>query len=531
MKSPIEGTPHRDIWKKYAWMVSEKRELNDYYRATIAVFCGHIDSLLSCLKTSWSDLLWGYIKVQIDIKVEMEIRSSIMRTYTEMPDKYWHGKMTLEDIFKKLEAHENKMIQSEANNPLNIVQKYLILDEIPELMKCIDMWLEDYLLKSPQMLRFLTHVVLFLRQINRSHEENIENRLIQAYVEYLIQINDPQLVAFYTAALPRTMQINLYSQFLNITYETSQRKKCLEEAETVGLDVEAVTIQMVENKLNTLQISSDQLEIQDKMSDEEEKNISFLEWLSFKLEQRSELLWQTNSFIRFYLAQKKLNCVRKAFDHVPKDSIQVVIGSFGSDTDLPHKIDCSVKEYLSYQAYLAAMDSYNDWIHLYHGKPEAPQRNINTTKNFIEKKAFDHKESAYHAELDRWNDNIKSQTKITKDHLYNILLFPENGWLQDPDNNQKVDDDQVQIWHNRNIQLDNLRKIYIPEIILLLHNVLHLSGEYRECIAIANEIVDENRQIYTSIMKHKMAEILDKIAESSLALMNEKNDPWGYSSL
>lgn len=514
-------------------MVAEKRELNDYYRATIAVFCGHLQSLLNCLKTSWADLLWGYVKVQIDIKVENEIRSSIMRTYTEMPDKYWNGKMTMEQIFDELAANKDKHIQEEAKNPLNIVQRYLILDNIQELMKHIESWLEDYLLKSPQMLRFLTHVILFLRQINRNHQEDIANRLIRTYVEYLIQINDTQLVAFYTAALPRDMQINLYSQFLNTIFDTSQRRKCLEEAENSGLDVEAVTIQTVENALNSLHEDSEELEIQDKMTEIEGKKISFLEWLSFKHQQRSELLWQANAFIRYYLAERKQNCVRKAFDYIPKDSIQVIVNIFGSESDseLPHKIDCSIKEYLSYEAYLAAMDSYNDWVHLFHNKPERPQRNAKSNTNFIEKKAFDHKESAYHAELERWNENLKSQVKITKDHLYNILLFPENGWLQDPENPQKVADDQIQMWHNRNIQLDNLRKIYIPEIILLLQNVLHLSGEYRECIAMANEIVDENRQIYSSIMKHKLTEILEKIAESSLALMNEKSDPWGYSSM
>lgn len=527
-KTPIEGTPHRDIWKKYAYMVAEKRDLNDYHRASIAVFCGHLQSLLNCLKTSWADLLWGYVKVQIDIKVESEIRSTIMRTYTEMPDKYWNGKMTLEQIFDELVANKDKNIREEANNPLNVVQKYLILDNIPELMKHIEKWLEDYLLKSPQMLRFLTHVVLFLRQINRSHQEDIANRLILTYVEYLIQINDAQLVAFYTAALPRDMQIHLYSQFLNTIFETTQRQRSLEEGENCGLDIEAITVQTVENVLNTIHENSEQLEIQDKMTESESKKISFLEWLSIKPQQRCELLWQTNSFIRYYLAERKLNCVRKAFEHVPKDTIQHIINSFDLESGLPHKIDCSIKEYLSFQTYLAAMDSYNDWVHLYHDKPEPPQRTINSNTNFIEKKAFDHKESAYHAELDRWNENIKSQTKISKDHLYNILLFPENGWLHDPENHQKVADNQIQMWHNRNIQLDNLRKIYIPEIILLLHNVLHLSGEYRECIAIANEIVDENRQIYSSILKHKMAEILEKIAESSLALMNEKCDPWGY---
>lgn len=77
--------------------------------------------------------------------------------------------------------------------------------------------------------------------------------------------------------------------------------------------------------------------------------------------------------------------------------------------------------------------------------------------------------------------------------------------------------------------MEGLRKLCIPEIILLLHKILHLTGNYKECVRLADEIASEQRELYKVYSKHKLAELLSKISESSLALMNEQLDPWGYT--
>lgn len=86
-------------------------------------------------------------------------------------------------------------------------------------------------------------------------------------------------------------------------------------------------------------------------------------------------------------------------------------------------------------------------------------------------------------------------------------------------------------WDLRAVQMDALRRLCIPEIVLLLHKVLHLSGEYRDCIRLVDELASEQRQLYELFSQHKLAEVLTKVAESSLALMNDKCDPWGYSTV
>lgn len=62
-----------------------------------------------------------------------------------------------------------------------------------------------------------------------------------------MQQRDPQLVAYYTATLPQDDQITLYADFLESITDSNERRNCLEAAELVELEVEAITQRVVEN--------------------------------------------------------------------------------------------------------------------------------------------------------------------------------------------------------------------------------------------------------------------------------------------
>lgn len=119
---------------------------------------------------------------------------------------------------------------------------------------------------------------------------------------------------------------------------------------------------------------------------------------------------------------------------------------------------------------------------------------------------------------------------MTREQLFGVLLFPDKGFLVDPDLDKPVDADiDPSVWQRRSVQLQNLRKLCIPEVVLLLHHMLHSVGDYKECVRLADELASERRKLYAVYPRHRLAEIIAKISESSLALMNEKLDPWGYS--
>lgn len=408
------------MWKKIAYQMAGSKALDIYSRANIGILCGHLESVIEPLNNSWSDLLWAYLKVQIDIRVESEIRSCSMKSYLEMPERYWENKMSLEQIFNELSAHKNPSVRTVAESAVNIIWKYLILDDVPELMRNIDTWITEAR-ADRQMLRFLAHFVLFMRQVGRQHQEDIADKVIKSYVECLIELGEIQPVAFYTAATSNYLQVTLYSKLLQTLHETADRKMALEEALNVGLDVYGITCHTVEMVRNQHEPETETGKpLQGTVTDLDIRKISVLEWLTFYPQQKGELLWQTNAMIRSFLAENKIECVRQAFKMIPQDAIKQIIMQYGSKDMLPRKEECSMKEYLCHQTYLYALDGYTDWTRLYYNKPKEPQM-AGPNANFTERIAAEHKEQVFQSELERWKQSLADQTK--GEHFQNIFTF------------------------------------------------------------------------------------------------------------
>ncbi|ETN64043.1 nuclear pore complex protein nup107 [Anopheles darlingi] len=528
-RTAIEGNPRRDLWKKFAWKMAESRLLDPYTKASIGSLCGHLEAMLELLSEhTWTDMLWGYLKVQIDIRVESEIRSHCIKSYLPMPDRYWSWKMSLEQIFDELEAHRNARISLTAKDVDKVIQKYLILDDIPQLMRIVDGWIggtADVVL-SPPMLRFLAHFVIFTRQIGKPFQEEIGDRVIKRYVEYLISLGDPALVAFYTSSLPSDMQLLLYSNFLETITEKIDRKRALEEANGFGLDVPTITVYTVE-KYRALEPEDapEPMAAAGELSALDNQKISSLEWLTFYPAQRGELLWQANALIRYFLAKRSIEAARKTFAVVPSDTMEQIYTHYGSKDDIPWREEVSIREYLCHQSYLAALDSYNDWTVLfYNNRPKPPP--AMKVSNFTERVTSEHREQAYRNELSIWEHRLGEATNRTHDLLYNILMFPEDGWLVDADPKPDVSFEQEEDWQHRVVQMESLRKLCIPEVVLLLHQLHTLTERHSDNLVLADVLCSESRKLYSVFAKHKLAETLTKIAESSLALMNTRSDPF-----
>ena len=420
-KIPIEGNPRRDVWKKCAWMMADSKKFDEFTRAIAGTFCGHLESLKTLLNNSWEDLLWAYLKVQVDIRVESEIRACCMKPYMALPDAYWNSKMSLEQIFDELLVHNDAAVRDYAQSKVGIIQKYLILDNVSELLTQMNRWIEeeqtgpdnDSSLNS-HLLRFLTHIVLFMRQIGRVDKEDAADRIIAAYVDCLIQMKDAQLVAFYTAALPQKLQIALYSKFLETITDTPQRQQALEDAMNAGLDIESITRHAVENISQRFPTGSEAEQEeplqQGDISEFDQYKIKALEWLTFLPSQRGDLLWQGNAMIRYFLAENKLECVRAVYDIIPQDSLTQIVHIYGSKDNFPCREDCSIKEYLSYKVYLTAIDAFNEWSRLYHNRPKEPEL-VTAGANFTERMASEHKEQVYRNEVKRWNVSLEEQSK------------------------------------------------------------------------------------------------------------------------
>lgn len=531
-KLPIEGNPRRDIWKRCAWMLADSKNYDEYSRATAGVFSGHLGSLKTLLHSNWHDLLWAHLKVQIDIRVESEIRGCCLKNYQPMPDDYWNGRMTMEQIFEELNVAKDASVRDFAQSQLGIIQRHLILDTCGELIQHMVRWVEkDTSQQSPHQLRFMAHIVLFLRQIGRVEQERQAEKIVAAYVEALIARGEPQLIAYYTASLSNPLQVQLYSRFLEQVEQKRPRELAVDAALQAGLDVEQITRVTVQNIRLAHQPLGEFGEPQSgEISAIDQRKISALEWLIHLPEQRGELLWQANAMIRTYLASSKVECMRQTFRMVPADIVQQLVSLYGSVDNIPPREECCLKEYLCYKAYLSGVDSFVEWNRLQQNRPKKPQTShaASSQDNFTERMASERKEQAHRSEVVRWEHKVKEQAKQTIELLYNVLMFPDKGWLVDPFI-AKLPENAVQLnWDHRLLQMEKLRSICIPEIALFLNEVMFKSGDFAGCVRLADEISSDNRQLYKVYTKHKLAELLAKIADASLELLNSKLDPWGY---
>ncbi|XP_003703721.1 nuclear pore complex protein Nup107 [Megachile rotundata] len=532
-KLPIEGNPNRSLWKLCAWELSQDKRVGQFYRSIYASLCGNVQQLLQ-IASSWQDALWAYMKTLLDIKVEREVRDLVAKSFTDMPEEYWKNEMYLEDVFKELHASKNSNIQEQSNKPDHLIQKYLILDQLPQLMEEIERMI-DAENCDPHFLRFLAHLVFFLRQIGKSTNDKIGDKVLSAYVQVLIEMDDPILIAFYTAMLPQESQITNYARYLENVKDYEQRKKCLTAAEDANLNVEAITKLVVET-IRSKNIDIDTSDLKGAITDADIEKINALDWLIFYRSQREEALWQTNALIRYFLKNERTDAARKAFNKIPADTIESIVAEYPTmeatltnltmTDNLSKRAASSIREYLCYKIYLDAQEGFAEWFSHYHrGKP-TPLEELPPYATFTEKVAHEHKLAQYNAEMERWKSTMQHHTKAVKQLLYNVLLFPDGGWLVDAIN----DDDELCTPEeiSREKQMEKLRELCIPKITLLLHSVMSEMNEHAGCIQLADILASEQYQLYKVFKKGRLREVFKKICESSLVLMDQKKDPWGY---
>lgn len=185
---------------------------------------------------------------------------------------------------------------------------------------------------------------------------------------------------------------------------------------------------------------------------------------------------QSNTLIFSFLAQKKLDAAQLTVNKVPEDTLDKLLSEH---KDAP-KINLTIKEHLSYKTYLEAHEAFSEWFKQFNSKPIPPEE-VSENAPFTEKVVHEHRVSQFKAELDRWILTTRHLAKSAKTALYNVLLFPEGGWLVGA----------------KNAEL--LRATCIPEITLLLYSVLHESKMYDECVQMADILASEKYGLYKVI--------------------------------
>ncbi|XP_060066692.1 nuclear pore complex protein Nup107-like [Ylistrum balloti] len=524
----VEGNPNRDIWRNVCWNMAKEPSYDQFEKAIYGVLSGNLQAVLPVCR-DWLDYLWAHYKVLVDVRMEQELRTQKLsgRQLVSMPSEFWDQSSDAESVFRRLEAYEN--ISKEGLRWYHVIQKWIILGDTEKLIEVMAGWVRDEQLKIPQhLLRFMAHLVLFLRTTQRHVRNDLCSLILEAYVEDLIQGNHKELVAHYVASLPSDAQVVWYARFLEGVEEKEERQACLDLATNAQLDIPQITKLVVENirSHSTVDFNKNiDQEIDTTITQEDRKKIDAIDWLVFEQSQRSEAMRQANAVMRSFVAVKKLHAAKEVFNKLPSDSIDVIVKTWQyqtGSTDLPPEEANSVREYLCHRAYLNAMDSFNDLFNQYHHtKPTKPT--LAEAASFTEKVAHEQQMKRYHQEMERWRHHLDIQTKTTKGMIYNVLLFADGGWMVDQ---KKV----VSPDTNREHQMGLLRQLVLPGLCFLLHKILHTSGHYDECLKIADLVASEQHGLHKVFRKDELQQLLRLLRDSSLCNLNKNLDPLGYQS-
>lgn len=438
------------------------------------------------------------------------------------------------------------------------------MDDVDGLLEEMSSWLSKgdswSVHLRPHMLRLMAHLALFFRRIGRGSSEDLIGSILEAYVLQLVNLGRTDLAAVYVAQLPLPEdQIRLYAQCLVMVEEQqelcedTERQRLLYLAHQVGLDVNAIAKQVVITLCNqggNIQHISDaslqvvaveiwdnisaaaihfHLNLQVATSAEDERRIRSLSWLLMDPSMRSQLLIQANTLMRGYLLRRQIEAVKLTFKLIPPDTLKILSEIWESRTgltDLPTEVAAATREYLSIQAYIDALDAFQEWFtRFHHSKPKKTEASVQQQRggasaqlSFTENLLKEQHLKQHQVEMLRWQAAVDSLTETAIDKLYNVLLFPDGGWMAD---SVQFEDENTP----RQQQQQLLRQSCIPHAALLLCNVLTSTHRHSQCLELANVVASEQQSLYKVCSAEQLGQLTKHLRQAYVKLLDLGESP------
>lgn len=244
---------------------------------------------------------------------------------------------------------------------------------------------------------------------------------------------------------------------------------------------------------------------------------------------RSQLLIQANTLMRGYLLRRQIDAVKLTFQYTPPDTLTVLSEIWESRTgltDLPPDVEAAVREYLCIKTYIDAVDAFQEWFtRFHHSKPKKSQvstqhqrggasAQLSFTENLLKEQHL----KQHQAELQRWQAAVDSLTQSAIDKLYNVLLFPDGGWMSDSVSFEDENSPRQQ-------QQKLLRQTCIPHAAMLLCNVLTSSHRFSQCLELANVIASEQQSLYQVCSAEQLAQLIKHLRQAYVRVLDSGENP------
>ncbi|KAA1083694.1 Nucleoporin nup84 [Puccinia graminis f. sp. tritici] len=540
------GCLNRKLWKSMCLHMSSNKSLPTYEQALYGALAGETSSVLPVCYT-WEDHIWCHINAIFENQVDQILESNQLGYYWShgaLPPAENHQidasdddtiisslqpqhvarqnfpqrsngepqtdiKLAMNKAFDKILRSEQTSLAESARNPFHVAQMWLAIDKINDLFTSFSDRLksasEDFTREHlSHLLRFFSHLILFLRAIDEKVDSEASNAILRGYVQVLEMENKHNLIAFYVAELQPESGVETYAKYLislGPSADFPTRRVALLRALEHGLDLSRVACTAV--KLTLQEITRASLEsnrehglnkFSHQLTDKQRELIRSLEWLIIDPATYLEALIQANSLIRYFLTAGHPNAAREVVCSVPADVLSVI--AQGKDPlaepeagDITGNTHNAILEFTQYRDFFNCLELHVQVDEILSQRP----MDGSTT-----------------SELQAFTQALEEMC----DHLYTaVTAILSSEWLQDirfnPTENM---DEQEQAADRRVAELNLIRNIYIPELVFRLHGALVESGDYivtnlRRALDLATLVANESYKNYVEFMPLNQQEL------------------------
>ncbi|XP_041979773.1 nuclear pore complex protein Nup107 [Aricia agestis] len=532
----VSGNSSRDLWKWCALGIANNPAENVYYRATIGVLCGHLASALPACQGNWEDLLWAHLRVQIETRVDKflhehhltaEANTTSAEVLELLQSELHVDELSLQNVFSAVKA----LMDGKRESNYQTCQRHLMLGNVRSVMQASLQWLHN---SEEGFIRFLAHLTLVLRQMGKDPQHDVGDQILEKYVTQLISglsegsCEWPELIAYYTSTVPAAKQTELYAELMDKTIKRDHKEGVVKAGVIAGIDVAASARIAIKKAITDIQEGYGNIDNSCTRTTAVEKDksmiakgIASLEWLALIKNQLQEALWLNNDMVRMLIlignTEAAMSCIK---------NIRNLFPNFLND--IPTSTS-EVREHLCLKSYLEALEAFASWYrHFISGQPKDVEP-LPPGASFSDKVHHEQRTAQVEQQKAHWKNAILHQSRHTKSLLYNVLLFP-GGWLQDESDSSSSQNFSTDEKEERLKQLESLRRLCIPEVTVLILKILQSNDDidnHREALKISHYLAAENRGLYNVFTKNKLLEVLDRIKESSLLLLEKGVDMFG----
>ncbi|KAL0231853.1 hypothetical protein GEMRC1_011257 [Eukaryota sp. GEM-RC1] len=496
----VTGNPDRIVYR-YTLRQKCQKATDQYERAIYGLLGGIPDPGLK-LCTSWIQTLWvlcttllenlkdHLVFEQLTKEFRPEFDSNIQKY---LPDK--SRNISIVSVIDKLMQSTRTEIRHQSRNHMTALQTALMLDKHDQIISNILNWCKaEVQSQSPLFGHFLRFgvsaaVTSSLLGVCRDYEH--VDCLVELYCKFLINdfeqnyqlINCDSsqdlseflarkfsLIAKYSSMVPEKSH-QLFG-LLVAKLPQEHRSDALMFAREYAID--STDVARSASSFHQKDVNFDPFSrVEGKALQGTLKKCS--ESLSFLIidpKQRGEALIAVNKMVRYLIKNDKFESARQLLQEIPGDSEQILKNSWSrtggksSEVNAFHEFNCHVA-----------------LCHCYHLYSE-------------------------------WRRSQGKSTEVTSDDvvhaIYNCLQI-DGGFLRD------IADDFVD--SERQSQINQLRSRRVPDLIFLLHSVLRKSGEFNECVKLADLIASEEYEFLPLFAKEDLVKFLNFMADDSISVL------------